>query len=431
MNYYSVLGVASLASTEEITKHYKRLALKYHPDKTNHNPHLTEKFKDLNRAYEVLKNDRLRHIYDVFGEAGLKKEEAPPPNPHFPLFLAFGAGLGPNLFSQIFSDIGQMFENGPPCDFASMKKHVEPLAGKREYTKGKDIHHTCQVGLADLFYGKQIKLSLPKRSKCRGCDGNGGLEPKTCRVCLGSGQVLITHTNQFSKLQQVGLCRPCRGTGLFVAPGQTCTDCSGAGYVRENKIIKINLLPGSKNGDKIYLRGEADEGPYIIPGDVIIHICERPHEFLVRKNNDLFMEMEVDLRTALMGGEIYVSDFVVEGDTLAITVDPSDGPIQPGVPKLVRGCGMPINPATQGGELEQNLNEVDFLRDAAFDLSKYSRGNLFINFSVKMPEMGELTMEDQQVLMRVLGGGMAAPVGNVTATGTLSTIDMGNKRRRT
>lgn len=437
MDYYRVLGVSGDATTEEITRHFKRLALRYHPDKNNHDPQLTEKFKEVSRAYEVLKDNRLRLIYDNKGEQGLREFQAPPPNAHFAAgalaFSAFAAGaaVGPQLFSKIFNDLNTMFE----CHLAAssdMKRKVEPLVEEevREFTKGKDIHHTCTVELADLYYGKQIKLALPKQLRCDQCQGVGGTNPKTCRECHGLGRVVISHFNQFSQMRQVGLCRACMGRGVYIAPPNACEGCKGQGYLQQQKVLKVNLLPGSRNNDKIILRGEADEGPFIIPGDVIIHICERPHRFLVRRNNDLFMEKEIDLKTALMGGLIYVEDFVLDGQTLHIDVDQAMGPIQPGEPKVIRNCGMPINQATKGGIVEQNLDEVDFLKDAAFDMSKYPRGNLFINFLIKMPNMGQFSTEDAEVLLRLLGSLPSPPSnGSIVGSGTLANLD-GNKRRR-
>ena len=438
MDYYSVLGVSAQASTEEITKHFKRLALKYHPDKTNHDPLLTEKFKELNRAYEVLKDNRLRQIYDTKGEEGVRQEEAPPPNHHFTqgalAFSAFTQGSAQNIFTQIFSDLNLIFEQSqiPTYDFGDMKRHVEPLVldMPRQYEQGKDIHHTCQVELGDLFYGKQIKLSLPKRLKCASCDGLGGVSPKTCRGCQGLGKVIISHFNEFSQMKQVGLCRACHGRGFYNPPAQACDDCKGAGYIKENKVLKVNLLPGSRNGDKIYLRGEGDEGPFLIPGDVIIHICERPHKFLVRRNNDLFMEKEIDLSTALLGGSIYIDDFVVDGQALHIDIEREQCPLQSGEPKLIKGYGMPINQATKGGQIEQTLEDVDFFKDVAFDMSKYPRGNLYINFTVKMPDLNLISETDATVLSLLLGSRIQTPDhGQIIGTGALTNLD-NHKRRR-
>lgn len=456
-HFYDILAVASGASTEEISRAYKKQALKCHPDKTNHNKQLTEKFKEMTHAYEVLRDTKLRSVYDKYGEAGLDGSAAPAPataKPQQPsCFASDNFASATNVFSQVFNDINNMFSRGPGnfdfpkmrnmdmnmnMDTNNMKKHVQPAGSPldQEYRRGLDIHHTCNVGLADMYYGKTIKLQLPKNSKCTKCLGVGGFNPKSCRQCQGLGQVIVTYYNQFSQYQQLGRCSPCNGTGTVFAPQDKCLQCN-AGYLKEKKIIKVNLLPGSKNGDKIVLQGEADEGRNIVPGDVIIHMNQTPHPYLVRKFDDLYMEHEIDLKTALLGGEITIPNFLRPSNTLKIYVnvhghqdlnDASNnniqygevvGTIQPDQPKIVKGLGMPINEIVVGGEVVQDLAEVDQVKEVGFDLKRYKRGNLFINFKVRLPDLEDFKngKQDLLALLHILpSASEESTVGNVQET---------------
>lgn len=434
--FYDILAVPSGASSEEISRAYKKQALKCHPDKTNHNKQLTEKFKDITHAYEVLRDSKLRSVYDNYGKAGLDGS-IPPQKPNQSstsqcfTTSSHNFASATNVFSQVFNDINNLFSRDPGVDFGflnvrnigvnmdmnNMKKHVQPAGSPldHEYRRGQDIHHTCNVGLADMYFGKTIKLQLPKNSKCSKCLGIGGFNPKSCRQCQGLGQVIITYYNQFSQYQQLGRCSPCNGTGTFFSPQDKCLQCN-SGYLKEKKIIKVNLLPGSNNGDKIILQGEADEGRNIIPGDVIIHMNQTPHPYLVRKFDDLYMEHEIDLKTALLGGEITIPHFLKDQNTLKIYVnvhghrDLNDadntniqfgevvGTIQPDKPKIVKGVGMPINEMVIGGEVVQVLDEVDEVKEVSFDLNRYKRGNLFINFKVRLPNLEDFKNGKQDLL---------------------------------
>ncbi|KAF6066537.1 DnaJ domain family protein [Candida albicans] len=326
--FYDILSVSTSATTEEISKSFKKLALKCHPDKTNRDPELTEKFKQITRAYEVLRDPKQRDIYDKYGEAGI---DGPQMSGGFPGF------------------------------------------SKNTLIHGEDIFHTCEVNLADMVYGKVIKLSLPKNMKCVQCNGYGGVNPKTCRVCLGSGKVMITYYNQFSRFQQSGSCAACHGTGVFIRDADRCVYCN-MGYLESTKILKVVVPPGANTGDRIIIKGEADEGRNIIPGDVVIKLKQRQHPYLVRKYNDLYMDHTIDLKTALLGGEITIPDFLKEGQSLKIYIN-------------VHGYKSLNNEKVHAGE-------VNVSKQTMFDLNKYSRGNLFINFHVKLPRIENFSEND-------------------------------------
>lgn len=423
---YDLLSVAASASLEEITKSYKRLALRYHPDKTNHDPVLTEKFKDATRAYEILKDASLRQVYDVYGLGGLDGSVAEAQQPQGQFATQFAYPLALTLFSQIFSDMNSMFNgvnngfppfgfNGPPQNAV---KHVQPAPpdpNANVLRRGQDIHHTFNVTLADMYYGKTVKFQLPKATKCSVCGGQGCSHPRTCKVCKGSGRVVITMADQFLKFQELSSCSPCRGTGIYYNKKDKCPLCDD-GYLVVKKIITVMILPGSKDGDKVILQGQADEGNNIIPGDLVIHLKEMAHKNLVRRYDDLFMEQDIDLRTALLGGSIMVHDFLRKGHDLQIFInahgnnslnaseDPSIqegeivGTINQGSVKIVKGLGMPINKHIKNGTYLQGADD-----GTIGNHHLYKRGDLFIRFNVQIPELSDFMSEENLVLLsRVL-----------------------------
>ncbi|CCE79274.1 Piso0_001328 [Millerozyma farinosa CBS 7064] len=438
---YDILSVSPSATVEEISKSYKRAALKYHPDKTNHDPKMTETFKELTRAYEILRDDASRKTYDRYGEAGLngnlefKGQTGRPRRQNG----SYNMHTANNIFSQVFQDINSIFESDPfmssfdtfshmhmnpgagfkmGASGGSLKKHVQPAPGERRprLVRGEDIHHTCKVILQDLFHGKVLKFQLPKMSRCNECNGAGGFNPKTCRTCQGSGKVVVTMFNNFTRMQEVTICDQCVGTGIFIASNQLCRNCD-RGFRKERKIVKIFILPGMKDGDRVILKGEADEGPNIIPGDLIIHIQESSHPSLIRKSSDLFKEQDIDLKTALLGGSIVIGDFITKGNDLKLYInahgrkdfnDSIDsnieqgevvGVIDPANPKIVHGYGMPMNPRIVDNEVYQNPEGESA---SVFELDNYPRGDLFIKFNLKLPKSFDFSFEELSMLSKLL-----------------------------
>mmetsp|Transcript_4366 Transcript_4366/g.4350 ORF Transcript_4366/g.4350 Transcript_4366/m.4350 type:complete len:599 (+) Transcript_4366:190-1986(+) len=441
---YDILLVSPDASTEEISRSYRKVALKCHPDKTNHDPELTEQFKEVTRAYEILKDEKARDVYNHYGEAGLNGtcESKTGASGVKKYNNSYNVRTATDIFSNVFNDINSMFGRDPfgsgfeaflqfPMNMnmnmgmnmnmnmssnmnfnsgssqGNFKRSVEPApnANKNKMIRGHDIHHTCKLGLENLYGGKIVKFQLPKNSRCSTCIGLGGINPKSCRVCQGNGQVFVTLYNQFSQFQELRLCKQCNGTGIYITPNDRCFECDN-GYVKEKKIIKVNILPGFKNGDKIILQGEGDEGRNIIPGDVVIHLEEMPHPYLVRRSNDLYMDYDIDLRTALLGGSIILDDFLKQGQDLKININVHGnedlnqsigdniqegeivGTINSGTPKIVKNSGMPINNLNTNGVFYQTSEDINETCDM-FDLKNYARGDLFIRFNVIMPSVSD------------------------------------------
>lgn len=435
---YDLLSVPATATQDEISRSYKRLALRYHPDKTNHDPVLTEKFKEATRAYEILKDLSLREVYDVYGEGGLdgsaqaqEKAQAQAQaqaNTHNAQFHgSFNHNPALALFSQLFNDMSSVF-NAPGLNagFPPFGFNQGPQGGVRNVApgppdpnanmmrRGTDIHHTFNVSLADMYYGKVVKFQLPKTTKCTECNGVGCFNPSTCSICHGSGRVVVTVTSQFLKFQEFSSCSACRGTGIYHSEQDQCRLCDN-GYLTVKKIVLVSILPGSKNGDMCILEGQSDEGRNIIPGNLIIHLKEMPHQTLVRRFNDLYLEQDIDLRTALVGGSIEVRDFIRKGRNLRIYInshgqsalnaleDPSIeigevvGTINLGSVKIVKGLGMPINHDIRKGTYIQK-NDGAQQRSA----DQYKRGDLFIRFNVQIPSLDQFGDDDMRLLARIL-----------------------------
>lgn len=418
---YDILAVDHSASIDEISRAYKRLALKYHPDK-NKDANLVERFKEITRAYEILKDDKARSVYDHYGEAGLDGRAAEAQKMRRPCAFGGSGSFPAKIFTQMFTDLNDMFKSGNMNHFGFSNlasndyEHVQPVnSNPQEKQQGSDIFHIYDVSLQDLYFGKVAKLQLPRITSCKHCNGHGGTNPKLCRTCEGSGRVMVTSGSHFHQSQEVRLCRTCDGTGTFFDPADQCQHCN-LGYVRENKLLKVNILPGSKGGDKVVLRGQADGGRNTIPGDVVIQLREISHPSIVRRNNDLYLEQPIDLKTALLGGSIKLTNFIqpfelfinVHGFTSindGINEHVKDGEIvgtiNSGTPKLVTGLGMPINDVLDGTYF-QNCDEVEEFSHAIFDLNQYQRGNLFIKFDVRLPEKSSFSLADLQMLQNIL-----------------------------
>lgn len=463
---YDLLAVTPQALGDEIGKAYKKLALKYHPDKTNHDPDLTEKFKEATKAYEVLKEPRTRRVYDVYGPGGLdglvaaKQEQQ---RRAAPLRFPFQQ----DLFSHMFNEMSSAFQGSPFEEHFGLfggsmnaagsnmnmgfnmnmnmnmstpgnsKRVIRPApADPRNHSlqQGPDIHHTFKVSLADMYYGRLAKFQLPRKAKCGTCNGIGGLNPQTCRQCKGLGRVHVLMSNRFSSYEEISSCQPCKGTGIYFSERERCPDCKG-GFKMEKKILNVSILPGLKHGDKCIIRGMADEGRNIEPGDVVIHLQELPHPSLIRRNNDLFLEQDIDLKTALVGGTVLVHDFINPGEDLKIFINVHGndamndsvnaaikrgevvGSINLNTPKIVKGMGMPINLSIRNGKYYQKPN-------LETDSSDITRGDLYIRFNVQIPSIDQFaSIDDIARLSKILPGKPAEHPGKaVTHEHNLSNL---------
>ncbi len=285
-DYYSILGVEKNASDDEIKSAYRRLAKKYHPD-LNKTEEAANKFKEINEAYEVLGDSQKRANYDQFGTA----EGNPFGNGGGGFGDFFGGGAGGG-FSDIFSDIFSAFGGRGQSS--------------RVQTKGQDINIAVTLEFEEACFGCEKNITLTKKEKCSSCNGTGaknGKEFTTCRECNGTGRVRFQQNTLFGTTIRESACPKCSGTGKIIK--EKCQDCNGKGDKKASKTLKVKFPAGIDNGQTLRMRGEgnapAGSGIY---GDLNIKVSVKPHKLLVRKENDLYLDLYVPFTTTLLGGKV-------------------------------------------------------------------------------------------------------------------------------
>ncbi|WP_116472453.1 molecular chaperone DnaJ [Zobellella maritima] len=279
-DYYEVLGVAKGADEREIKKAYKRLAMKYHPDRNKDDADGVEKFKEATEAYEVLTDAQKRAAYDQFGHAGVNGQQG---GGH-----GFGGG---GDFSDIFGDVfGDIFGGGQ--------------RRQQRASRGADLRYNMELTLEEAVRGVTKEIKVPTLVGCELCDGSGakpGSEAKTCSTCHGAGQV---HMRQgFFTVQQA--CPHCRGKGKIIS--DPCHKCHGEGRYQKTKTLSVKIPSGVDTGDRIRLSGEGEAGESGAPaGDLYVQVHVREHEIFVRDGNNLYCEVPISFSAAALGGEVEV-----------------------------------------------------------------------------------------------------------------------------
>ncbi|WP_096086111.1 molecular chaperone DnaJ [Agaribacterium haliotis] len=284
-DYYEVLGVSKDVSEKDLKKAYRRVAMKYHPDRNPDDKAAEEKFKEANEAYEILSDDQKRAAYDQYGHAGVDGQAG--------MGGGFGGG-GAGGFGDIFGDV-----------FGDIFGGAGGGGGRRGGpARGADLRYNLDLSLEDAVKGKTVKIKVPTLVSCSACDGSGakaGSKPVTCNTCGGHGQVRMQQG--FFAVQQT--CPTCRGKGTIIS--DPCTSCHGQGRVEETKTLSVKVPPGVDTGDRIRLAGEgeagADGGP---PGDLYVQMHVREHEFFQRDGRNLYCEVPISIFDACLGGEIEV-----------------------------------------------------------------------------------------------------------------------------
>jgi molecular chaperone DnaJ len=282
-DYYEILGVNRDSSDEEIKKSYRKLAMKFHPDRNPDSKDAEDKFKEAKEAYEVLSEPEKRRAYDAYGFAGV--------NPQMGGMGDGAPGFGgfAEAFGDIFSDIFGGGQGG---------------RGRASVYRGADLRYNLEVTLEQAARGTETKIRIPTMEACETCHGTGakpGTHPKTCETCHGSGNVRLSQG--FFSIQQT--CPTCHGSGKMIV--DPCATCRGAGRVKKHKTLAVKIPPGVDEGDRIRLTGEGEAGvnggP---PGDlyVVIHLTE--HGVFQRDGDDLHCEMPISFTLAALGGEIEI-----------------------------------------------------------------------------------------------------------------------------
>jgi molecular chaperone DnaJ len=346
-DYYKVLDVPKTATEAEIKKSYRRLAMKYHPDRNPNDAEAEERFKEAKEACEVLTDEQKRAIYDQHGHEGLE---------------AASRGRGGfntgDAFSDIFGDV-----------FGDIFGTARRAGGRSQVFRGADLRYELELDLAQAVFGHSVEIDVPKLSECETCNGSGAAKGSTaaaCDTCGGSGQVRISQG--FFQLQQT--CPRCRGNGTVIK--NPCDTCLGQGRVRRTKTLSVKVPAGVDTGDRIRLNGEGEAGrnggP---PGDLYVEMQVKDHPIFQREGEHLSCEVPVSFATASLGGSIDVP--TLDGDvTLKIPSETQSGRVfrlrDKGV-KPVRGgargdlfCKVvietPVNLSSEQKELIRKLEET-------------------------------------------------------------------------
>ncbi|WP_148714670.1 molecular chaperone DnaJ [Chitinolyticbacter meiyuanensis] len=283
-DFYDVLGVNRDASDDDIKKAYRKLAMKYHPDRNPDSKEAEEKFKEAKEAYEILSEPQKRAAYDQYGHAGVDPQAG-----------MGGGGFGGGGFADAFSDIfGDIFGGG----------RGGGAGGRSNVYRGADLRYNMEITLEEAARGVEKQIKIPSHEECDNCHGTGakpGTEAKTCHTCGGHGQVRVSQG--FFSIQQT--CPTCHGSGKYIP--DPCRKCGGSGRVQTHKTLAVKIPAGVDEGDRIRLSGEGEPGvnggP---PGDLYVVVHLKPHGVFEREGSDLHCEMPISITVAALGGEIEI-----------------------------------------------------------------------------------------------------------------------------
>lgn len=319
-DYYEVLGVAKDASEDEIKIAYRKMAIKYHPDRNPGDKVAEEKFKEAAEAYEVLRDPDKRTRYDQFGPEGVDGPGG------------FGGAQGGMNMDDIFSMFGDIF--GGRGGFGGFGGGAQAQAPK---FRGSDLRVRARVTLQDIANGVTKKFKVKKYIQCPHCHGSGAEDTSsivTCPTCHGSGVVTHTTRSIFGMMQSQDVCPQCHGEGKVIK--KKCAMCNGEGVMLGEEVIEVNIPAGVANGMVVNVPGKGNAGRHNgIPGDLAVVIEEIPDEQLIRDDNDLIYNLLISVPTAALGGTVEVP--TLDGKA-KIKIEPGT---QPGKVLRLRGKGLP------------------------------------------------------------------------------------------
>jgi molecular chaperone DnaJ len=327
-DYYEILGVERNASGDELKKAYRKMALKYHPDKNPGDKEAEEKFKEAAEAYEVLSDPEKRRKYDQFGHSAFSGQQG------------FGGATDMNdFFNDIFGGAFGGFGGG-----GSGRR------GKR-VSKGSNLRIKVKLTLEEIAKGVEKKIKVTKQVNCKSCSGSGaknGTAHKTCSTCNGSGQVTRVQSTFLGQMQTTSVCPTCHGAGTVIT--DKCSSCHGDGTTREEEIISINIPAGVEEGMQMAVTGKGNAVRNGVPGDLIVVFEEIPHEFLQRDEHNLHFDLHLNFADAALGCDI---DIPTLDGKAKIKIEPGT---QSGKILRLKGKGLPVLDHYQKGDLLVTIN---------------------------------------------------------------------------
>lgn len=350
-DYYEILGVGKSATEDEIKKAYRKLARKYHPDVNKEDKNASEKFKEINEAYEVLRDPKKRAQYDQFGHAGVEQGGFDPSD--FGGFGDFGSFGGGGLFDDLFDLFGGGFSQ----------------SRRRGPTRGADLRYDLNITLEEAAFGVEREIVISRMENCETCHGSGakpGTHPKTCSQCGGTGQVRNVQNLGPMQFTNVTTCSQCGGRGTIVE--EPCPKCFGRGKVKQDRKIKVKVPAGVDTGSRLRMSGEGElgdlGGP---PGDLYVFINVKPHKLFLRQGDDLIYEAPISFVQAALGDEIEI-------------------------PTLEEKVKLKIPQGTQPGtKFRLKSKGIPHIRG-------YGRGDLHVRVNVKIPK--KLNDKQKELLVK-------------------------------
>ena len=336
-DYYDILGVDKSISGEELKKAYRKLALKYHPDR-NKEDGAEEKFKEISEAYGVLSDSEKRTRYDQYGHAGVD-----------------GRWSQEDIFRDVnFEDIFRGYGGGGSSGLGGIFDSIFGGGGRRRGgpQRGSDLRIDLAIKFEEAYKGVEKSIKLPRTENCSTCGGSGakpGTNPQTCKTCGGSGQATRAQQTPFGQFMTTSTCPTCRGKGKVV--DDPCTECHGSGKVQKKRTIKVKVPGGIESGSRMRVTGEGEHGsaggP---PGDLFVDIYVKPHKLFKRMGNDILVGANISFTQAALGDEITVP--TVDGK-VKLKVPAGT---QPGGTFRVRDKGMPNIHGYGQGDLHVQVN---------------------------------------------------------------------------